>query len=191
MNWYLAVLKKYAVFTGRARRKEYWMFFLFNFIVSIMLSIIEVMFGIAPDTDQSVLTNIYVLAVALPSIGVSIRRMHDTGHSGWWSIVPVVGVVFTILEGEHGDNRFGSDPKASSPTADDEILTNNEVLTNEAVLAMIHARLGDGVIVNKIQYSRCEFRLSSAELDNLKQQGASDVVMAAMLESQTNRCQSV
>jgi uncharacterized membrane protein YhaH (DUF805 family) len=191
MNWYLAVLKKYAVFTGRASRKEYWMFFLFNFIVSIMLSGIEVMFGIAPQTDQSVLANIYVLAVALPSIGVSIRRMHDTGHSGWWSMVPVVGVVFTFLEGEHGDNRFGPDPKASSPTADDKVLTNNEVLTNEAVLAMIHTRLGDGVVVNKIQYSRCEFRLSSAELDSLKQQGASDVVIAAMLEAQTNRRQPV
>ena len=167
------------------------MFLLFNFIASIMLSIIEVMFGIAPDTDQSVLTNIYALAIVPPSIGVTIRRMHDTDHSGWWSIVPVVGIVFAFLEGERGDNRFGPDPKASSPTADDEALANNEVLTNDAVLAMIHTRLGDGVIVNKIQYSRCEFRLSSAGLDTLKQQGASDVVIAAMFESQTNRSQSV
>ena len=82
MNWYFQVLKKYAVFSGRARRKEYWYFVLFNGIISFVLSFIEGLAGIAAGGGYSVLAGIYSLAVLLPSIGVSIRRLHDTGRSG-------------------------------------------------------------------------------------------------------------
>ncbi len=117
MNWYLQVLKKYAVFSGRARRKEYWMFFLFNLIIAFVLGFIEGIVGIAPESDQSVLVTIYQLAILIPSIAVGVRRMHDSDHSGWWLLVPIVNIVFAVSEGTRGVNRFGSDPKAISQTA--------------------------------------------------------------------------
>lgn len=113
MNWYLKVLKQYAVFSGRARRKEYWMFFLFNFLISIALGFMEGLLGIARNNDQSVLSNIYSLAVLIPSIGVGIRRMHDTNRSGWWLLLPIVNLIFLAQDGQPGENRFGSDPKAT------------------------------------------------------------------------------
>ena len=117
MNWYLEVLKKYGVFTGRARRKEYWMFFLINIIIAIGLGFIEGILGIALNTDRSVLATIYQLAVLIPTIAVSVRRMHDTDHSGWWLCVPIVNLIFALSEGTKGENRFGPDPKAMPQTA--------------------------------------------------------------------------
>ncbi|MFC9796855.1 DUF805 domain-containing protein [Streptomyces sp. NPDC057695] len=112
MNWYLDVIKKYAVFSGRARRKEFWMFQLFNFIISIVLV------AIGTAIDFSLLSTIYSLAVLLPSLGVTIRRLHDTGRSGWWiliGLVPIVGfivlIVFTASEGEQQQNAHGPNPK--------------------------------------------------------------------------------
>ena len=113
MNWYLNVLKNYVGFGGRARRTEYWMFVLFNFIVSIILGILDGVLGTAP-----LLGGVYALAVLLPSIAVSIRRLHDTDRSGWWMLIgqiPLIGaivlLVFFCLEGTRDNNRFGSDPK--------------------------------------------------------------------------------
>lgn len=113
MNWYLDVLKQYAVFTGRARRKEYWMFFLFNIIISFALGLIEGLVG-----GPGILGLIYTLAVLLPTIGVTIRRLHDTNRSGWWMLVafvPILGaiilIVFMVQEGTAGDNQFGPNPK--------------------------------------------------------------------------------
>ena len=111
MNRYLEVLKKYAVFGGRARRKEYWMFALFNWIIIFVLALIELLVGIAPESEQLVLANIYQLAVLIPIIAVGVRRMHDTGRSGWWLLLPFVNLVFLVSEGTQGDNMFGSDPK--------------------------------------------------------------------------------
>lgn len=114
MNWYLETLKKYAVFTGRARRKEYWYFALFNFIISFTLGFIEGFVG----SDQSVLGLIYAFAVLLPAIGVAIRRLHDTGRSGWWFLIvlfPIIGgfvlLYFLILDSDAGDNQYGPNPK--------------------------------------------------------------------------------
>ncbi|MFA6815326.1 MAG: DUF805 domain-containing protein [Lentisphaeria bacterium] len=101
MSWYIAVLKKYAVFTGRARRKEYWMFFLFNAIISFILAYIGI----------TALKNLYSLAVFIPGIAVSIRRMHDTDHRGWWILLPIVNIVFLVLDSQPGKNRFGENPK--------------------------------------------------------------------------------
>jgi len=105
MNWYLEVLKKYAVFQGRARRKEYWMFFLFNFIIGFVLGFISGMLR-AP-----VLYYLYALAVLIPGIAVGVRRMHDTDHSGWWLLFPFVNLVFACMDGTPGPNRFGPSPK--------------------------------------------------------------------------------
>ena len=108
MNWYLGVLKKYAVFSGRARRKEYWMFFLFNMIIAFVLGFVEGLMGGPGNVG-----NIYSLAVLVPGIAVGVRRMHDTDHSGWWLLLPIVNLVFACTEGTKGENRFGGDPKAT------------------------------------------------------------------------------
>lgn len=111
MNWYIEVLKKYVVFTGRARRKEYWFFVLFSFIITSVLSFIDMNLGIG-------LASIYSLAVLLPSIAVLVRRLHDTGRSGWWALlmlIPLIGaivlIVFTVQDSKPGKNQFGNNPK--------------------------------------------------------------------------------
>ena len=109
MHWYIDVIKKYAVFSGRARRKEYWMFFLFNVIISFVLTLIETLAG-----GPGVVVNIYSLIILLPSIGVAIRRMHDTNRRGWWILLPIVNLVFLAWEGDKGENRFGPNPKANT-----------------------------------------------------------------------------
>jgi uncharacterized membrane protein YhaH (DUF805 family) len=119
MNWYLDVLKKYAVFNGRARRKEYWMFFLFNVIISIVLLIVDGILGTSavPGT-MGLLGAIYLLALLVPGIAVAVRRLHDTGRSGWWiliGLVPFVGgivlIVFLVQDSTPGENQFGKNPK--------------------------------------------------------------------------------
>ncbi|AXG81017.1 DUF805 domain-containing protein [Streptomyces paludis] len=112
MNWYLDVLKNYAVFNGRARRQEYWMFFLINIIVAIVVGII------GNVLDLTILSTIYALAVFIPNLAVGARRLHDTGKSGWMlllGLIPLVGfiilIVFFATEGEKGPNAYGPDPK--------------------------------------------------------------------------------
>jgi len=116
MKWYLGVLKKYAVFDGRARRKEYWMFFLFNLVISFVLVLIE---GIALESDVGVLSIIYDLAVLIPGLAVGVRRLHDTNHRGWWlfiSLVPLVGtivlIVYMVSDSQWNENKYGPNPKA-------------------------------------------------------------------------------
>lgn len=114
MNWYLDVLKKYAVFDGRASRSEFWYFTLFNSIIIAFLVIISRLTG---SVLFDALYLLYVLAVLLPSIGVEIRRLHDTGRSGWWlllAFVPIVSLVllvFWIQDSEPGKNKYGTNPK--------------------------------------------------------------------------------
>lgn len=110
MKWYLKVLKQYAVFSGRASRTEYWMFVLFNFIAAFVVGFVGALLGALTKTDQSVLGNIYQLAVFLPSIAVGCRRMHDTDRSGWWLLVPIANLIFAVQEGTKGENKFGANP---------------------------------------------------------------------------------
>jgi uncharacterized membrane protein YhaH (DUF805 family) len=121
MQWFIDVVKKYAVFDGRARRKEYWMFVLFYAIIYIILGIIDGLIGTSANNSfGGLLAGLFGLAVLLPSIGVGIRRMHDTNRSGWWiliSLIPCVGWIWFIVlaaqEGTVGDNQYGPDPKAA------------------------------------------------------------------------------
>lgn len=119
MNWYLAVLKKYAVFSGRARRKEYWYFFLGNFIIGIVLAVIGFLTGSASvKVGVNILSGILNLAILLPGLGVAVRRLHDTGHSGWYflmSFIPLVGTIMLIValasDSHPGTNEYGPYPK--------------------------------------------------------------------------------
>jgi uncharacterized membrane protein YhaH (DUF805 family) len=119
MEWYLEVLRKYAVFTGRARRREFWTFTLISVIISIVLGIIDAVIGTDYASGYGVLGTIYGLAVVIPSIAVGIRRLHDINRAGWWiliALIPIIGfivlIVFYFTEGTRGDNRYGPDPKA-------------------------------------------------------------------------------
>lgn len=88
MSWYLEVLKKYAVFGGRARRKEYWYFVLFNSLIAIVLAIIDSVTGsFSAEVGMGVLGGIYTLGVLIPGIAVMVRRLHDTNRSGWWLLI--------------------------------------------------------------------------------------------------------
>jgi len=120
MHWYIDVLKKYFVFSGRAQRAEYWYFILFNIIASIIIVIIDSIVGtFNPETGVGILSVIYALAILIPSIAVAVRRLHDTGRTGWWLLIwliPLVGfiviLVFMILDSEPSDNEYGANPKA-------------------------------------------------------------------------------
>ncbi|MDX2548841.1 DUF805 domain-containing protein [Streptomyces sp. WI04-05B] len=112
MNYFLDVLKKYAVFSGRARRKEYWMFVLFAGIAYLAL------LAIGYAIDMVWIAFVLELAILLPALGVAVRRLHDTNRSGWWilfGLVPLVGgitlLVFYCLDGDQGENQYGHNPK--------------------------------------------------------------------------------
>ncbi len=118
MNWYLKVLKQYADFNGRARRKEYWMFFLFNTIISYGLT-----FGaIAVEIPSlAIVANIYSLAVLIPAIAVAVRRMHDVGKSGWYCLIPIYNLILACTDGDKGPNEYGPDPKSDGTEELDQI----------------------------------------------------------------------
>ncbi|WP_327402182.1 DUF805 domain-containing protein [Streptomyces sp. NBC_01288] len=112
MSWFIEALKKYAVFSGRARRKEYWMFSLFTGIIAVVLLVIGLVIKFP------YLAVVFYLAILLPGLGVSIRRLHDIGRSGWWlffGIIPIAGpitlLVFTCTDGKPGANQYGPNPK--------------------------------------------------------------------------------
>ncbi|MFT3666502.1 DUF805 domain-containing protein [Piscinibacter sp.] len=112
MNWFVAVLKKYADFSGRARRKEYWMFILIYVLIAVVVGFLDGMLG-----DKSILSGLLAIGLLLPSLAVTVRRLHDTDRSGWWiliGLVPAIGgivlLVFTVLAGTPGSNQYGEDP---------------------------------------------------------------------------------
>jgi len=118
MHWYVDVLRQYAVFSGRAQRAEYWMFFLFNLIIGFVLGFIEGLSGISGDSGMSILGTLYALAVFIPGLAVAVRRLHDTGRSGWWLLlvfIPLLGaivlLVFFIMDSQPGTNEYGPNPK--------------------------------------------------------------------------------
>lgn len=139
MQWYLTALRKYATFRGRARRKEYWMFVLFNFF-TLVVNFLDRVLGLVIAEDVGVLDTLYSLAVLIPSLAVTVRRLHDTNHRGWWVLAATVLLLLTvasgfssdvaagvfglatiglfltmlyflILDGEPGTNRYGPNPK--------------------------------------------------------------------------------
>lgn len=119
MEWAILPLRKYADFTGRARRKEYWLFTLFLVVASFLAGILDAaLFGyLWYDAGPAGL--IFMLGTLVPSLAVSVRRLHDVDRTGWWlllALVPILGwivlLVFAVQEGSRGPNRFGEDPLA-------------------------------------------------------------------------------
>lgn len=113
VHWYVDVLKKYAMFSGRADRQEFWMFTLISFLISIVLAVVDAALGTSP-----LLGALYSLAVLLPSLAVGVRRLHDTDRTGWWlliGLIPIVGaivlLVFLASAGKSHDNAYGPNPQ--------------------------------------------------------------------------------
>ena len=120
MGWYLDVLKKYAVFSGRARRQEYWMFVLVSSAIALVLAFVDSKIGLMSETGYGVLSGVYSLAIFVPALAVAIRRLHDTDRSGMWyliAFVPIIGpialLVFCVQDGNAGMNQYGANPKAA------------------------------------------------------------------------------
>ena len=116
MNGYLATLKKYADFNGRARRTEYWLFVLLNSIIAMLLSVVDYLLD-----SSGFIGLIFALAIFIPSIAVAVRRLHDTNRSGWWMLItfiPVIGIIalliFFVLDSSPGENRFGANPRTTA-----------------------------------------------------------------------------
>ena len=114
--WMMEPLRKYTTFTGRARRAEYWWFFLAYFIVLIVASVIDRILGLGGTLGFGILYSLVALAVFLPSLGVSFRRIHDVDKSAWWlliGLIPLAGIVLLVWfcsRGTAGPNQFGPDP---------------------------------------------------------------------------------
>ncbi len=115
MNWYLKVLKQYADFNGRARRKELWMFFLFNILISY--GILGITLGLNLP-ELSILSTLYSFAVLVPNIAVWVRRMHDVGKSGWYCLIPIYNLVLACTDSEPGKNKWGDNPKGIGNDSD-------------------------------------------------------------------------
>ncbi len=116
-------LSKYADFSGRARRSEYWYFVLFNLVVGIVASILDNILGTDMDTGSGVIGGLASLALLLPGLAVGVRRLHDISRSGWWilvGLIPLVGWIILIVwfvQDSHGDNEHGPSPKAQAAPA--------------------------------------------------------------------------
>jgi len=121
MHWYIDVLRKYFGFDGRARRSEYWMFALISSIIFGGFAVIDYLTGTwNAEFTLGVTSGIYLLAVLLPSIAVTVRRLHDTDRTGWWMLIgivpligPIVMFIFTVLDSTPGPNRYGPNPKGT------------------------------------------------------------------------------
>ncbi len=119
MNWYLIALKKYAVFSGRSRRKEYFYFYFFYILFIFVLTFIDVMIGTYDEVAEiGLFGGVFVLFMLIPLLAASVRRLHDTDRSGWWLLIalipliwPIVILVFTLQDSKPGENQYGSNPK--------------------------------------------------------------------------------
>lgn len=120
MTWFLAAFKKYATFSGRAQRREYWYFFLFYTLIIVALAVADLLLGTFDEGQGlGLFSGIFALVTALPSVAVGVRRLHDIGRSGWWlliTVVPLIGVIwlliYTARDGDPGENEYGANPKA-------------------------------------------------------------------------------
>ena len=142
MEWYLKVMREnYANFNGRARRKEYWMFSLFFLLFAIAATIVIKLSSEVGETALKIaviFVVVWYLAHIVPSLAVTVRRLHDTGKSGWLYLlvlIPYIGgliiFIFTVIDGDKGDNAYGPDPKSSKISTTQKVTSSEEVLVNE------------------------------------------------------------
>ena len=121
MNYYLLAIKGYAIFLGRSRRAEYWYFVLVHFIIMLISIVLDLAFDLTIKGENGesigIITMIYGILTILPQLAVSIRRLHDTGRSGWWILIgfTIIGIIPLLIwystDSEAGNNKFGANPK--------------------------------------------------------------------------------
>ncbi len=118
MNIYLKVLRQYADFKGRARRKEYWTFILIHVLISFVLGLIDGVISYLLEFPVPILSSLYLLGTLVPSLAVLVRRLHDSGKSGWWffiNFIPGIGgiilLVLLFMDSEAKTNKWGHSPK--------------------------------------------------------------------------------
>ncbi|MEZ4917146.1 MAG: DUF805 domain-containing protein [Chitinophagales bacterium] len=131
MEWFLKVVRdNYANFNGRARRKEYWMFVLFNMIFAVVAMVLDNVLGIAIDSiGYGPIYGLYTLAVLVPGLAVAVRRLHDVSKSGWWlliAFIPLIGGLYLIYlmvkDSDPGSNEYGSNPKTGELSIEDNLV---------------------------------------------------------------------
>ena len=111
MEYFIDAFRKYADFSGRASRKQYWMFILIFMIIYLVLAVVDALLG------MFVLAAIFNLALLIPSLSIAARRLHDTGRTGWWQLIifiPLIGVIVLLVflvQDSHGENDYGPNPK--------------------------------------------------------------------------------
>ena len=123
IDWAMRPLTKYADFSDRAPRAEYWWFYLLSIVAYIVSTIVDSVIGTGGALGPyGILSMVVMLGLLIPSLAAGVRRLHDTDRSGWWLLIvfiPLVGaivlLIFFVLEGTKGDNRFGADPYAGEP----------------------------------------------------------------------------
>ena len=114
MEYFIGALKKYADFTGRARRKEYWMFYLIYMLLLIAVYVLDAVLG------MGLLSIVFTLGMLIPSISIATRRLHDTGRSGWWQLIafiPFIGfiiLIFFLAQDSQGTNDYGVSSKVDT-----------------------------------------------------------------------------
>ena len=122
MEYFIGAIRKYSVFKGRARRKEFWYFYLVSFVISLVLAFLDYQLGTYdPELGGGLLGGIYGIFIFLPSLALTVRRIHDTGRSGYWAfllLVPLVGLLvilfFALTDSNPGSNEYGESPKESA-----------------------------------------------------------------------------
>lgn len=122
MNYYSICLSKFADFSGRARRREYWTFALVNCLIAMLLLILGLAFG-EDSPASNIMVTIFYLIMLVPNLSVSVRRLHDIGKSGWYmflSLIPLIGglilLVWALMDSEPGENQYGENPKEGEKT---------------------------------------------------------------------------
>ena len=122
MNYYSICLSKFADFSGRARRREYWTFALVNCLIAMLLLILGLAFG-EDSPASNIMVTIFYLIMLVPNLSVSVRRLHDIGKSGWWlfiGLIPLIGslilLVWALMDSEPGENQYGKNPKDEEKT---------------------------------------------------------------------------
>ena len=117
MNYYSICLSKFADFSGRARRREYWTFALVNCLIAMLLLILGLAFG-EDSPASNIMVTIFYLIMLVPNLSVSVRRLHDIGKSGWWlfiGLIPLIGslllLVWSFMDSEPDENQYGENPK--------------------------------------------------------------------------------
>ncbi|MBL6447834.1 DUF805 domain-containing protein [Fulvivirga sp. 29W222] len=154
MNWYLVALQKYADFQGRARRKEYWFFTLFNLLFVAVAILLDHLTGLAFDgIGYGPIYLFYALALFVPGLAVAVRRLHDVGKNGWMvliSLIPIVGGIWLLIllltEGHPQENEYGPAPKQLQENTDNVALTEHNNTADNILLIVVGWFLASKII---------------------------------------------